>query len=229
MQTSKRRFTGTATFVSFLSVGGFFKHWKIIWIGTETYWLQSNFGVPQKLELILDYADAVNVVFYWRFHCSCREASGAPWLLHGRAEQFGLLRGGRVAAALEETCEGSRAASPSHGLPGQDPKAPPARGDATPAPSHPEGRGKQHRAIPNTGGYRHRSRTEGEAFIALLHWALPLATHMILTYDKWYCLRGRHAALCLRVLFPSISCAFFCYAKVKSKLWFMWGYSHCFA
>lgn len=86
-----------------------------------------------------------------------------------RAGLFPLVRGGRVAAVPEETCRGSGAASPSHMLPGQDPKAPPTRGDATPALSHPEGGGKQHRAIPSTGGYGCHSRTGGEVFITLLH------------------------------------------------------------
>lgn len=101
--------------------------------------------------------------------CSCREAGGAPSLLHGRAALFGLVREDSVAAMPEEMWEGSGAVSASHMLPGQDPKAPPAQGDASPAPSHPERGGKQHRAIPNTQGYGHRSRTEGEVFIALLH------------------------------------------------------------
>jgi len=105
----------------------------------------------------------------FKVSCSCREAGGSPSILHRRVGLFGLVRGGSVAAVPEEKRRGSGAASPSHMLPGQDPKVTPSQGDATPAPPHPEGGGKQRRAIPNTQGYGHRSRTEAEVFIALLH------------------------------------------------------------
>lgn len=64
--------------------------------------------------------------------------------------------------------QGFRCSKPfSHGA-RAGPKAPLCQGDATAAPSHPEG-GEHHRVILNAQGYRHGSRTGGEVFITLLH------------------------------------------------------------
>lgn len=133
---------------------------------------------------------------------------------------FGLVWEGQCCCYARKKVQGLRCPKPFSGAARAAPQNI-SRGDATPAPPDPEGGDENAQSNANRWAYRCHRRTAGVVFTTLLHWALPLATHRIPARDKLSCLTGWHAALCLWV--------FFCYAKGRSKPWFMWGYSHCFA